>query len=109
MEQQQNPIARLLSSSKAIVVLGVAALSFLGLYLGKIQFAEVESFLKYVLITWLGAQGVEDAAKHLSTPKANAAANALVADAAASAVAAAVKASLPPPPATGGEDGGGKG
>jgi len=93
MEPNQNPIARLLGSSKALVVLVVTALSFLGLYLGKVKFEEVESFLKYVVITWLGAQGFEDAAKHVATAKAGPSASVIE-----SAVAAGVKASLAPPP-----------
>lgn len=93
METNQNPIARLFGSSKALVVLAVTALSFLGLYLGKVKFDEVESFLKYVIITWLGAQGVEDAAKHVATAKSGPSAQVIE-----SAVAAGVKASLAPPP-----------
>lgn len=94
MEPNQNPIARLLGSSKSLVVLAVAALSFLGLYLGKVRFDEVESFLKYILITWLGAQGFEDAAKHVATAKSGPSATVIT-----EAVAAGVKkASLAPPP-----------
>jgi hypothetical protein len=68
-----NPIARLVGSSKALVVLGVTIASFVGLYLGKAQWLEVEGFLKWILITWLGAVGVEDAAKHLANSKIEAA------------------------------------
>jgi hypothetical protein len=69
MNPKTNPLAKLLSSSKALVVLAVTVASFVGLYLGKAQWSEVENFLKWMIPAWLFAAGAEDAAKHLAAPR----------------------------------------
>lgn len=61
--QSQNPIIRLVSSSKALVVLGVTTACFIALFAGKAQFHDITEFLKYIIGPWLVAQGLEDALK----------------------------------------------
>ena len=63
-ERSSNPIRRLFGSSKAIVVMALAAVSFLAVYQGKAEFREVSDFLKLIVGPWLLAQGLEDAARH---------------------------------------------
>ena len=89
----QNPIVRMLMSSKALVVLLITIATFVGLYLGKAQWTDVESFLKYILITWLGSQGIEDAAKHFAQPKTD-----VVKQVATDVATDVVKSLAPPPP-----------
>lgn len=64
-----NPVTRLLSSSKALVVLAVTALAFGGLFAGRASWEQIESLLKWVLGPWLIAQGTEDAAKALGNAR----------------------------------------
>lgn len=87
-----NPIVRLLNSSKAIVVLFVIAGGFLAFAFGKASWDQVEGMLKWIVSVWLGAQGLEDAAKHYAT-RTNAGTAGLVGEV----IRAAVKDSLTPP------------
>lgn len=64
--QKGNPIRRLLSSSKALVVLAISATSFAALWTGKATWQDVEGLLKWTVGPWLAAVGLEDAAKHVS-------------------------------------------
>lgn len=89
-----DPIKRLLGSSKALVMLMVTLLMFVGVFLGKIHFDEVKGVLTVLVPVWLGAQGIEDAAKNIAVPS-----NERVVKAAAEVAEAVVKASVRPPPA----------
>lgn len=91
-----NPIVRLLNSSKAIVVLVVIAGGFIAFAFGKASWEQVEGMLRWVVSVWLGAQGLEDAAKHYAT-RSNTSTAGLVGEV----VRAAVKDSLTPPPPAG--------
>ncbi len=64
-----NVFLRLASSRKAVSVLFVIGFSFGALYLGKAHFEQVADMVKWLLGTWLVAQGAEDAAKHLGASK----------------------------------------
>ena len=76
-----NVVVGLLASRKAMVVIAVSIASFVALYLGKAQWEQIESLLKWLLGTWLVSQGIEDSAKDFGESKV-----------------AAAKASIPPPP-----------
>lgn len=54
-------LARLLSSRKAIIVfVAIVAISGLG-YAGIVEGDKVVEFVKWVVVSWLGAQAYEDA------------------------------------------------
>lgn len=63
----------LLTSKKSLMVLLVVLAMFVSLWLGKVQYAEVESLLKLILPTWLGAQAIVDSAEHFSNARQGAA------------------------------------
>lgn len=68
-----NVILGLLASRKAVVVIAVTIAAFVALYLGKAQWEQIESLLKWLLGTWLVAQAGEDSAKHLGAARVDAA------------------------------------
>lgn len=73
METNASGLARIFGSSKALVVLLVVALSFAALLMGRATWEQVKGLLEWVMPVWLGAQGLEDAAKHIAAPKLEAA------------------------------------
>lgn len=92
-----EPIKRLMGSSKALVMLAVTLLMFIGVFIGKIQFSELKSMLTVLIPAWLGAQGLEDAAKHVAQPSTDRV-KAVAVVTAAEVAEAVVKASNHPPP-----------
>ena len=70
-------LARLMGSSKAIVVLAITIGTFAAVHWNKAAFGEATEFLKWVLGPWLLAQGVEDAAKHYGNSKVEASKNSI--------------------------------
>jgi heme O synthase-like polyprenyltransferase len=60
-------VNELFRSRKAVIVITVMFASFGALYMGKAQWEQVSELIKWTLGTWLAAQGVEDAAKHISS------------------------------------------
>jgi hypothetical protein len=58
-------LRKLLSSRKSFVVLLITTASFVALFPGKATWSDVADLLKLVVGSWLGAAGVEDAARHL--------------------------------------------
>lgn len=62
-----NPIARLLGSSKAIVVLLVLAGCFAAIFAGRATWEQVEEFMKYITMTWIASAGVEDASHRIAS------------------------------------------
>jgi hypothetical protein len=66
MDPKPNPIKRLLGSSKALVVATALVLCFVGVYLGKLTWGQVEQFMTVTIPAWLLAVGLEDGAKHFA-------------------------------------------
>lgn len=59
-------LSAMLGSRKAMVGLSaIAAVTFLA-HAGKVDGGQAMDFIKYVVMTFIGAQAVEDAAKHMS-------------------------------------------
>jgi hypothetical protein len=58
-------LRKLLSSRKSFVVLLITTASFAALFTGKATWPDIADLLKLVVGSWLGAAGVEDAARHL--------------------------------------------
>jgi len=65
--ESANPLVRLFSSSKALVVLAVTGACFAALFTGKATWEQIENLLRFVIGPWLLAVGVEDAAKHVAS------------------------------------------
>lgn len=86
-------IARILGSSKALIVLLVIVLMFVGLFLGKVPFEDIKHMLTVLVPVWLGAQGIEDAAKNIAKPSQE-----KIVQTASEVASAVVKASLRPAP-----------
>lgn len=57
-------ISAMLSSRKAIVLFLTLGLAAVAVATGKASWEQVEAFAKYIIITWMGSQALEDAAKH---------------------------------------------
>lgn len=90
MDPKPNPIMRLFTSSKALVMLGTAAGAFVLVSMDKITWEQAEKFLMVTVPAWMLAVGIEDGAKHMAGRS----------NAVKKAVEEAVKkASTPPPPA----------
>lgn len=66
MNRQNNPLVRLATSSKAIVVLAVTIATFIAFFAGRVAWHDAAEFLKWLLAPWLLAQGAEDAARNLA-------------------------------------------
>ena len=96
---ETNPLVRLMNSSKAIVALLVIVLSFAALFTGKVAWEQMNQMVQWVLAVWLGAQGLEDAAKHIGQPKLTSESKDAVKVILEPMVQEAVSKSLPPPPA----------
>lgn len=64
-----SPLARLLGSSKALVMLGTALGAFALVGLGKISWEQAREFLVVTVPVWIASVGIEDAAKHLAAPR----------------------------------------
>jgi len=61
----QDAIKRLMGSSKAIVMLGLTAIVFAGVWSKQVTFDQAVHFLMYTAPAWLLSVGLEDAAsKH---------------------------------------------
>lgn len=65
----QNPITRLFTSSKALVMLFVVTAAYIGFFLGKTTWEQFSEFTKWIIGPWLIASGAEDVAKHISSGK----------------------------------------
>lgn len=65
-------LTKLIGSRKAMVVVAVTVAAFVSLYLGKAQWPQVEDLIKWLLGSWLLAQGAEDAVEHMAASKQNA-------------------------------------
>jgi hypothetical protein len=64
-----SPIVRMLSSSKALVMLGTMAGAIVLVTLGKITWEQAERFLTITVPAWMLSVGLEDAAKHYGAAK----------------------------------------
>lgn len=89
----QNPLQRLLGSTKAIVTLLVIVCSFTALFLGRATWEQVVTLLQVSIPAWLAAQAIEDGAQKLAVPRMDA-----VKEVATSVATDVVQNSLRPPP-----------
>lgn len=64
-----NVFVGLLSSRKAVVTLVVILASFVALYLGRASWDQIDSLLKVILPSWLGAVTIEDVASKQAAAK----------------------------------------
>ena len=62
--RSRNPVVRLFSSSKFLVVLAVIAACFGAVVAGKADGYDAAFLLRWVLAAWLISVAIEDAAKH---------------------------------------------
>jgi hypothetical protein len=70
MEQQtNNPVMRLLQSSKALVAMPMIIGSFIAFKYGKVSWTECTDFVKWIWLSWAGVQGAEDVVKHYGASK----------------------------------------
>jgi hypothetical protein len=69
MNRDTNPLLRLLTSSKALVVMAVVASALAAFFTHRATWGEASDLVKYVLGAWLVAQGTEDAARHFATSR----------------------------------------
>lgn len=59
----KDAVVALFSSRKSLIVILLVVLSAVAIAVGRATWDQVEGFMKWILMTWLGAQGIEDAAK----------------------------------------------
>lgn len=64
-----NPVTRLMTSSKAIVMLFVITAAYIGFFLGKTTWEQFAEFAKWIIGPWMVASGAEDVAKHIAAGK----------------------------------------
>jgi len=65
-----NPVVRLLQSSKALVAMPMILGAFLAFHYSKISWVECTDFVKWIWLSWAGVQGAEDVVKHYNAGKA---------------------------------------
>lgn len=67
LEVSPNPVLRLFGSVKGLLTLIVVLGCFAALFAKAATWPEISEFLKWILLGFFGAHGVEEAARHVAT------------------------------------------